>query len=138
MNIDLRGCREKAGMSGVKVASILGISEAEVSLYEQQPDKVPMGLLVKWLQQICGVDIITAMSAATPPLKGIDPGTPYAELYRRLNLLNQYIDADPSVDTLDLPTQPATPKDLKKQLKLYKQKPNVVLTGGFDPLVNSV
>lgn len=132
MNIDLRGYREKAGMSQVKVASILGISEAEVSLYEQQPDKVPMGLLVKWLQQICGVDIITAMSAATPPLKGIDPGTPYAELYRRLNLLNQYIDAAPSVDTLDLPTQLATPNDLKQQLKLYAQKPNVVLIGGFD------
>lgn len=132
MNIDLRGCREQAGMSQVKVASILGISEAEVSLYEQQPDKVPMGLLVKWLQQICGVDIISAMSVATPPLKGIDPGTPYAELYRRLNLLNQYIDTAPSVDTLDLPTQLATPNDLKQQLKLYAQKPNVVLIGGFD------
>ena len=132
MNIDLRRCRENAGMSQVKVASILGISEAEVSLYEQQPDKVPMGLLVKWLQQICGVDIITAMSAAAPPLKGIDPGTPYAELYRRLNLLNQYIDAAPSVDTLHLPTQLSTPNKLKQQLKLYAQKPNVVLIGGFD------
>ncbi|MDF5727957.1 MAG: hypothetical protein PUP92_07930 [Rhizonema sp. PD38] len=52
------------------------------------PETVPMRLLGKWLQ-IFGLDIATAMSAATPPLKGIDPGTPYTELYRRLNLLNQ-------------------------------------------------
>ncbi|WP_238361117.1 dynamin family protein [Iningainema tapete] len=92
-----------------------------------------MGLLVKWLQ-IFGQDIARAISesAPTPPLKAIDPGIPYAELYRRLNLLNQYVDAVPPIDTLDLPTLPATPNDFKKQLKLYKQKPNLVLTGGFD------
>ncbi|MEC4817144.1 MAG: dynamin family protein, partial [Scytonema sp. PMC 1069.18] len=87
--------------------------------------------LVQWLQ-ILKVDIATAMSAPTPSLKAIAPGTPYTELYGRLNLLNQYIDAVSPFDTLDLPTQLATPQDLKKQLKLYKQKPNVVLTGGFD------
>lgn len=131
MNIDLRGYRQKLGMSQVQVANMLGISEGEVGLYEQAPDTVPMGLLVKWLQ-ILGVDIATAMSAPIPPLKAIEPGTPYAELYRKLNLLNQYVDEAPPVDALNLPTQPPTPNDLKKQLKLYKKKPNVVLTGGFD------
>ncbi|BAY23910.1 XRE family transcriptional regulator [Calothrix sp. NIES-2100] len=131
MNIDLRAYRQKAGMGQEQLANILGISHEEVCLYEQAPETVPMGLLIKWLQ-IFGVDIVTAMSAPIPPLKAIDPGTPYTELYRRLNLLNQYIDAASPVDTLNLPTQPATPNDLKKRLKLYKQKPNVVLTGGFD------
>ena len=78
-----------------------------------------------------GLDIATAMSAPISPLKPIDPGIPYAELYRKLNLLDRYVDAAPPVDTL-IPTPPATPNDLKKQLKLYQQKPNVVLTGGFD------
>lgn len=131
MNIDLLSYRQKAGMGQVQVANILGISHEEVCLYEQAPETIPMGLLVKWLQ-IFGLDIASVMPAPTPPLKAIDPGIPYAELYRRLNLLSQYIDTVPPVDTLDLPTQPATPEDLKKQLKLYKQKPNLVLTGGFD------
>lgn len=72
------------------------------------------------------------MSTPIPPLKGVNPGTPYTELYRRLNLLNQYIDATPPIDKLDIPTPLATPHDFQQQLKLYKQKPNVVLTGGFD------
>ncbi|MHC5769227.1 MAG: dynamin family protein [Nostoc sp.] len=131
MNIDLLRYRQKVGMGQVQVAYILGISHEEVSIYEQKPETVPMGLLVKWLG-IFGLDIATAMSVSTPPLKGIAPGTPYAELYHKLNLLNQYIDATHPLDKLDIPTPPATPHDLKKQLKLYKQKPNLALTGGFD------
>ncbi|WP_193198673.1 dynamin family protein [Nostoc sp. MG11] len=131
MNIDLRGYRQKVGMGQVQVANMLGISDGEVSLYEQAPETVPMGLLVKWLQ-IFRVDIATAMSAPIQSLKAIDPGNPYAELYHRLNLLNQYVDEAPPVDALNLPTQPATPNDFKRRLKLYKQKPNVVFTGGFD------
>jgi transcriptional regulator with XRE-family HTH domain len=131
MNIDLQGYRQKRGMGQVQIANMLGISDEEVAFYEQSPEKAPMGLLMKWLQ-IFGVDITTAMSAPTPQLKAIEPGTPYAEIYRRLNLLNEYIDTAPSIDKLELPTQPATPQNLKNQLKLYKQKPNVVLTGGFD------
>ena len=42
-----------------------------------------MGMVVKWLQ-ILGEDIATAMSQEIPPLPGIEPGSPYAELYRRL------------------------------------------------------
>ncbi|MBG1260048.1 dynamin family protein [Nostoc commune] len=131
MNIDLLGYRQNAGMGQVEVANALDISKMQVNLYEQAPDTVPMGLLVKWLQ-ILGIDLATAMSAPIPPLKGIDPGTPYTELYRKLNLLNQYIGDTPPVDKLDIPTPPATPHDFQQQLKLYKQKPNVVLTGGFD------
>jgi transcriptional regulator with XRE-family HTH domain len=130
MNIDLKGYREKAGLSQAQVANQLGISVKDVSSYEKAPETVPMGLLVKWLQ-IFGLDIATAMSAPIP-LKAIEPGFPSAELYRRLNLLSQYIDAVPPVEPLDLPTKPAFPQDFKQQIKLYKQKPNLVLTGGFD------
>ncbi|WP_041226128.1 dynamin family protein [Crinalium epipsammum] len=131
MNIDLKGYRERAGLSKAQVARRLGIYVKDVSRYEKAPETVPMGLLVKWLQ-IFNLDIGTAMSPPAPTLKAIDPGFPYTELYGRLNLLSQYIDASPPVDTLDLPTKPAYPQDFKKQLKLYKQKPNLVLTGGFD------
>lgn len=91
MNINFRRYREPKGISQEAVASRLGISADQVRHYEQFPAKVPMGMAVNWLQ-ILGVDIATAMSEEIPPLPGIEPGSPYAELYRRLNLLNQYID----------------------------------------------
>ncbi|MTJ49909.1 dynamin family protein [Dolichospermum sp. UHCC 0259] len=131
MNIDLLGYRQKAGMKQVDIANVLNISTEEVDAYEKAPNTLPMGLLVKWLQ-ILGVDLTTAMSPPIQPLKGIDPGSPYTELYRRLNLLDQYIDSTPPIDKLNIPTPPNTPNDLKKQLKRYRKKPNLVLTGGFD------
>lgn len=131
MNIDLQGYRQHKGMAQQEVAKALDISETQVNLYEQASDTVPMGLLVKWLQ-ILGVDLVTAMSAPVQPLKGIDPGSPYTELYRRLSLLNQYIDSTPPIEKLNTSIPLATPNDFQKKLKLYKQKPKVVLTGGFD------
>jgi transcriptional regulator with XRE-family HTH domain len=52
MNIDLLGYRQNAGMGQVEVANALDISKMQVNLYEQAPDTVSMGLLVKWLQII--------------------------------------------------------------------------------------
>jgi transcriptional regulator with XRE-family HTH domain len=131
MNIDLLGYRQKAGMKQVDIANALGISMEKVDAYEKTPDTVPWPLLLQWLQ-ILGVDPITALTPPSPQLKGIDPGSPYTELYRRLNLLDQYIDSTPPIDKLDIPTPPNTPNDLTKQLKRYRKKPNLVLTGGFD------
>lgn len=131
MNIEFRGYREKVGLSQADVANMLGLSQAQVSRYEQSSESVPMGLAVKWLQ-ILGVDLATAMSDVVLPCQGIDPGNPYSELYRRLSLISQYIDAAPPINTLGLPIQPPTPHDLRKQIKQYSRKPNLVLTGGFD------
>ncbi|WP_253274456.1 dynamin family protein [Nostoc sp. PCC 7107] len=131
MNIDLLSYRQKLGIGQVQVAKILGISNEEVCLYEQKPETVPMGLLVQWLA-IFNLDIASVMSPPTQALKGIDPGNPYAELYHNINLLNQYINAAPTVERIDIPTPPTIPNDFKKLVKSYKQKPNLALTGGFD------
>ena len=131
MNINFRRYREQKGISQESVASGIGISVDQVKNYEHFPAKVPMGMAVKWLQ-ILGVDIATAMSDEIPPLPGIEPGSPYAELYRRLNLLNQYIDENSFLPWLELPTELRKPNDLQKQINQYYQKPNVVLTGAFD------
>ncbi|WP_422665602.1 dynamin family protein [Anabaena sp. PCC 7938] len=111
-------------MQQVDIANALGIYTEEVDAYEKAPATVSQELLVQWLQIL--------MSPLIQPLKGIDPGSPYTELYRRLNLLDQYIDSTPPIDKLDIPTPLNTPNDLKKQLKRYRKKPNLVLTGGFD------
>ncbi len=141
MNINFRRYREQQGMSQQEVASRLRISLDQVRHGEQFPAKVPMGLAIKWLQ-VLGVDLATAMSEETPPLQGIEPGFPYAELYRRLNLLNQYINETPPLDEFDFPTKPPLPNDVQRQIQDYYQKPNVVLTGGFDTgkshLANSI
>jgi len=133
MNINFRRYREQQGMSQEEVASRLKISVDHVKLGEQFPAKVSMGLAMKWLQ-ILGVDLATAISEETPPLPGIEPGFPYAELYRRLNLLNQYINETPPLDEFEFPTNPKLPlpDDVLTQIQEYYQKPNVVLTGGFD------
>jgi transcriptional regulator with XRE-family HTH domain len=124
MNVDLMGYRQKAGLKQVDIANALGISTKKVDAYEKAPATVPQELLLQWLQIL--------MSPPIQPLKGIDPGSPYTELYRRLNLLDQYIDSTPPIDKLDIPTPPNAPNDLRKQLKRYRKKPNLVLTGGFD------
>lgn len=131
MNINFRRYREQQGMSQEEVASRLKISVDHVKLGEQFPAKVSMGLAMKWLQ-ILGVDLATAISEETPPLPGIEPGFPYAELYRRLNLLNQYIYETPLLDKFDFPQKLPLPNDVLTQIQDYYQKPNVVLTGGFD------
>ncbi len=124
MNIDLLGYRQKAGMQQVDIANALSISTEEVDAYEKAPANVPQELLVQWMQIL--------LSPPIQPLKGIDPGSPYTEFYRRLNLLDQYINSTLPIDKLDIPTPPNTPNDLRKQLKRYRKKPNLVLTGGFD------
>ena len=131
MNINFRGYREQQGMTEQEVASRLKISVDNVKLGEKFPAKVSMGLAMKWLQ-VLGVDIATAMSEETPPIQGIEPGFPYAELYRRLNLLNQYIYETPPLDEFYFPTKLPLPNDVLTQIQDYYQKPNVVLTGGFD------
>jgi transcriptional regulator with XRE-family HTH domain len=141
MNINFRQYREQQGMSQEEVASRLRISVDNVRLGEKFPAKVSMGLAMKWLQ-VLGVDLATAMSEETPPIQGIEPGFPYAELYRRLNLLNQYIYETPPLDEFYFPTKLPLPNDVLTQIQDYYQKPNVVLTGGFDTgkshLANSI
>ncbi|UBF25703.1 helix-turn-helix domain-containing protein [Kovacikia minuta CCNUW1] len=65
MNINLRGARERAGLSQVELATILGLSQAQVSRYEQDPGAIPTELLLRWAQAL-GTDIQTLMVSAIP------------------------------------------------------------------------
>ena len=65
MNIDLRGARERAGLSQAELAAILGLSQAQVSRYEQDPGAIPTELLLRWTQAL-GTDIQTLVASAIP------------------------------------------------------------------------
>jgi transcriptional regulator with XRE-family HTH domain len=130
MNIDLRGARERAGLSQAELAARLNLSQAQVSDYEQNPGTIPTELLLRWTQAL-GTDISTLIASSTPP-PSIDAGEPYRQLHRNLNLLEQYVtDSSPSGE-LNIPTKPPTPEDVKKQIHHFRQKPNLVLVGRFD------
>lgn len=131
MNIDLRGAREKAGLSQAELAARLKLSEAQISRYEQDPGTIPTELLFRWAQAL-GTDIYTLMASAIPLPPPVDAGDPYRQLHRNLSLLEQYVtDSSPSGE-LNIPNAPPTPEDIRKQIDRYRQKPNLVLVGRFD------
>jgi len=131
MNIDLCGARERAGLSQAELAVILGLSQAQVSRYEQDPGAIPTELLLRWTQAL-GTDIQTLVASAIPLPPPVDPGDPYRQLWRDLNLLEQYVtDFSPSGE-LNIPNKPLTPNDVIKKIYRYRQKPNLVLVGRFD------
>ena len=131
MNIDLHGAREKAGLSQADLAAMLGLSQAQISRYEQEPGGIPYQLLRRWVQTL-GTTIDALEAIATPPPPPIDAGSPYTQLHRNLNLLEQYINDATLQGKLNIPNEPPTPEDLRKQLSRYRQKPNLVLVGRFD------
>ncbi|HAJ59835.1 MAG TPA: hypothetical protein DCP31_11645 [Cyanobacteria bacterium UBA8543] len=61
MNIDFRGYREKAGMTQAEVANRLGISQSQVSRYEQSPATVPMGLAGGYILVAKFVSLLSAL-----------------------------------------------------------------------------
>jgi transcriptional regulator with XRE-family HTH domain len=131
MNINLRGVRERVGLSQAELATILGLSQTQVSQYEQDPGAIPTELLLRWAQAL-GTDIQTLLVSGVPLPSPVDAGDPYLELRRDLNLLEQYV-TDYSPDgELNIPNKPLTPNDVIKKIPCYRQKPNLVLVGRFD------
>ncbi|MEA5572805.1 dynamin family protein [Calothrix sp. UHCC 0171] len=131
MNINLRGAREGAGLSQSELAIILGISQTQVSRYEQYPGAIPAELLLRWAQAL-GTDIQTLMASAIPLSPPIDAGDPYLQLRRDLHLVEQYVTNSYPDGELNIPYKPPTANDIIQRIHHYRQKPNLVLVGRFD------
>jgi hypothetical protein len=109
----------------------VGLSQAQVSRYEQDPGAMPAALLISWAQSL-GTDIATLMSSAVSPPPPVDAGEPYRQLSIDLTLLEQYVkDAFPYGD-LEIPNKPPTAVNIHKLIQQYRQKPSLVLVGRFD------
>lgn len=143
-NIDLQKLREKAGLTQSELGDRLQISQAQVSRYEADPDNVPYKVLDGLLRAL-GTSLAEESAKADPDTSArIEPGQPYAQFNRNLDLLNEYIGAAPSaVGEGKIPIKGVpTIEDLNKLLRSLRSKPNLVLMGPFDAgkshLANSI
>ena len=81
INIDelnLRGQRERAGLTQADMAARLGKTQGQISRMEGEPEKVSVGDLRAWMA-ICGVISV--------PERGLDLGDPYAAIQAKVESL---------------------------------------------------
>jgi transcriptional regulator with XRE-family HTH domain/polyhydroxyalkanoate synthesis regulator phasin len=122
---------EGESLSQGELALRIGISQGQVSRYENAPETIPFDIAHAWCQA-CGLTIDDALRLSDPPEQvGIDPGNPYKELHGNLDLLKQYISQAPSIPP-ELPPLSLTPKDLNLRVNQWGQKPTLLITGRFD------
>lgn len=130
MDMDLEGSRKAAGISQAEMATYLGVSQSQVSRYEQDPDDVPMRVFRKW-QEFCG-HISSNQS--------LDLGSddPMAEINKRIELINNYLDAQPtppadfSMEHLEKSNDVVTVDHLRETIARVGRKPRVAMFGRFD------
>lgn len=142
--ISIQKLREKAGLTQSELGERLQLSQAQVSRYEADPENVPYKVLESLLRAL-GTSLAEESAKAEPDASArIDPGQPYAQFERNLDLLNEYIGAaPPAVGAGKIPVKGApTVEDLTTLIRSLKNKPNLVLMGPFDAgkshLANSI
>jgi transcriptional regulator with XRE-family HTH domain len=131
--LNLRGYRNAAGLSQRTLAEKLGISQAQLSRYESEPGGIPYEILERWLNE-CGTDMQEVHATRRPVRQiesgGLDAGAPYVEMFARLNLLEQYVEAAPATPR-EIPSL-FDPRELVAKVNEWRQKPTLVLAGRFD------
>lgn len=132
--IDLQKLREKAGLTQSELGNRLQMSQAQISRYEADPDSMPVKALTDLLKAL-GTSLAEESAKAEPDTSArIEPGNPYAQFNRNLDLLTEYIGAaPPAVGAGKIAVKGApTVEDLNKLLRSLRNKPNLVLMGPFD------
>jgi transcriptional regulator with XRE-family HTH domain len=136
-SVNLRQLREDAGITQAELAARIGRTQSQVSRYEDAPDDVPIGAMNEILGAL-GTSFADATAERLDANAGlVDPGDPYAELRRRLDLLDQYAaTGDERVDAARLHEEEIgglpTVADLRVLARDLRHKPNVVFTGHYD------
>ncbi len=130
MTINLKALRERAGLSQAALAEGTGLSQPAISRFEDNPDTVPWGEMLRLLRAL-GVNPAEQAEEASPPVRtGLDLGSPTAQLQRDLSLLVEFAGSAPEA-MRSLPDVP-TVDELMRLAGLLGRKPNVSLTGPFD------
>ena len=91
----LRRLREAAELTQEKLGERIGMTQSQISQYEDRPEDIPYGLLNEWLEAL-GTNIGAFHSEFEENEKsGIDVGDPYSELRQSLKLLKGYLNMPP-------------------------------------------
>jgi transcriptional regulator with XRE-family HTH domain len=131
MSLNLKGLREAASLSQAELGARISLSQAQVSRYEAEPGSATIDIVISWCGA-CGSSLEAASRMVTAVNhQGIEAGEPYKELHRRLSLLEQYIDAGPTIPS-SWPPIAITPEDFRLKVKQGKRKPSVLIAGRFD------
>lgn len=122
-DLELERRRREAGISQTDMANFFGISQSQISRYEQDPDNVPAGVLRKWLQ-LCG-DIAAS--------KGIDIPNPRTEIVARIKLIEDYVSVEPAMaEDLHATSSGVTAAQFLAGLDIAARKPRIGVFGKFD------
>lgn len=150
MFLDLKGIREAAKLSDEearrsgedkleisqgRLGERLGLSQAQISRYEADAGTISMELARRWCDE-CGTTLELELSkaaqrAAAEEDSALSAGEPYADLHRKLGLLEQYVETAPQMDA-SLPPLSITPEDFQTKIQQWKRKPSVLIAGRFD------
>ena len=119
---DLKSLRERAGLSQGQLATMLHLAQSQVSRYEQDPDNVPLRVAREW-EAACG-----RVAAG----RGVSVGTPYADLSRRLQLIEDYCETAPRALSGRISGSPPDALAFVRDVRLLGRKPRVAICGEFD------
>lgn len=114
--------RTDAKITQADMAIFLGISQSQVSRYEQDPDNVPGGMLRKW-HQICG-EIAGG--------QGLEMKDPRVELNGRIKLMTDYAAVEPQRGEIPEKNVPLNATGFLNSVKITAKKPKVGVFGQFD------
>lgn len=131
MRIDVRSMRERANpvITQRELATRIGKTQSQVSRLEENPDKIPIDVLI----QICtalGEDISKILSEANSSTPvGIDPGDPYKLLFSEIDFLEKYFQKGPAAL---YSVKKGLVEALRGITSEYHRKPRLMLVGSFD------
>lgn len=121
-NYNLTKMRSAAKISQEEMAVHLGISQSQVSRYEQDPDNTPLGVVKSWVKY-CG-DISTK--------QGLEYGAPYRDIATQLKLMSDYAETAPAPLDEALFKGAPTATSFVREVRNLGRKPRVAVCGRFD------
>lgn len=114
--------RVAAKISQAEMAKFLGLSQSQISRYEQEPESVPAGVLLRW-SQVCG-----EMAGQS----GLQIDDPRRELNERLKLIDNYASVAPHSHEPFSENAPVTLRAFLDGVSIASRKPRIGVVGGFD------
>lgn len=119
---DLKEARVRANISQKEMATMLNVSQSQVSRYEENPDEVSMKIARQWWE-ICGM--------SESKVEPLNLGSPYQHLQERQQQIQQKLLNFPIANNSNT-TNNLDVHSLLKNIKQLGRKPRMGVFGHFD------